>query len=198
MIAGFFTRFLITLIFFGGLIVGAIIIFIASLSSNTFTQGVLVNIATTFIGIAVTVGGVDLLLNLHSKKQRRLSVAPMVMDLIEVLNVLKASHGRYLSLSSLDDIERYRRVMEEINSKTFGIYILLSAQETAIAGKLLNFYNSTKELVYLIEDLIIYKRNASLDYPQMRDSVRMKSQTFLGLNSDIITALSEEFKQDYI
>jgi hypothetical protein len=115
---------------------GAAILAIAGLFAadrSQFVESALTDFAVGLIEVAITVGIVDRLLNWHAERQHRESVAPRVLEFIEQLRRLDSVRQQYLASASRGDLEVYRRVAEELQESSFGLSILLSVNNSALA-----------------------------------------------------------------
>lgn len=128
-----------------------------------FLQSASTDLAIAFIEVAVTVGIVDLLLQTHTERHNRRSIAPRVHEFIEHLRFAEAAREQRLSTSSLGDLEQYRRVVADLQEAAFGLSILLSTVDSQLASPLLKFSRDLREQLELIQDAMAALQNASTD-----------------------------------
>jgi hypothetical protein len=157
-----------------------------------FRQAASTDFAVALLEVAITVGIVDLLLKSHADRRHRESVAPRVQEFIEHLRELDAVRQQHLSSASLGDLERYRRIVADVQEGAFGLYILLLTNNSELASPLLKFSHEMREQVAFVRDAMASVQNESTDCSKRLDHVKTNGAELYAsgcrLTDDLATA----------
>jgi hypothetical protein len=154
----------------GAAILAAVGLF--AVDRSRFVESALTDFAVGLIEVAITVGIVDRLLKWHAERQHREAVAPRVLEFIEQLRRLDSVRQQYLASASRGDLEVYRRVAEELQESAFGLSILLSVNNSALASPLVRLSHQMRAQAESVRDLMFAARTGSTDYDQRLDQVK--------------------------
>ena len=149
--------------------------------------------SVAMIDLAITVGIVDLLLKSYSERQRAKSIKPRASELVQKVEVLRKAQKRYLHNRSASDLERYRRIVTELERGSFDLHILMTESDPILAGELLHLSHDMAAHSETIEDAIIALRNEAGDAQRWLGDVDRQAGEIISSGTDISASLQGSF-----
>jgi len=156
--------------------IGACLLFLAWYSASDpavgFAENLLLNLGTEVIGIALTVGLVDVLLQRRAERDFTEAATPRISELRAVFSKVTDIQEKLPARPTKDDLSRYRAALQEAVSACHDLNLLVASRRPQLASELSSFASVTRALVIAVDNLMTDLLNEAMGLSNAFESLR--------------------------